>query len=648
MTTINDLSVASSVSSDDKFPIWQNANGVTRGLPISVLDARYLTQDEVASLAASAVVEQFIGSTLPNPGNLPTFIAGTTFSLTLAHQFFSVDNIEVFFDGTFQGPDQYSLIGFGLTFISPIPVGVQNVYIRGGAVRVIGAPSDGAVSTLSLADGAVTTPKLADDAVTADKLAAQSVSDTSLIIGSKLFNRINDIVSVKDPAFGARGDGVTDDTASINAALTWLAANGGTLNFPAGRYLVSGAGLLLDQSAVLDNSLKHGRLVGAGQGATEIFYTGTGSALTYKGGQPNAMNSYLAIEHMRFLGVSQSAGTGLTIQHASALTLNKVLVQVFGTGISGTDVLQSTLNDTVIGANGGGIILAFSDFSQPNAINFSGCHIISNLNFGVNLADPVTCVFLGGSVQGNGVGGSNSNRYGVGVFANISSPSLAGAACASFIGTYFEANEGNADIWFTAGNGSDGSTSLLAQGCTFNRLSTASCVANNIRADIGADNKVQLTVIGNGFNGFGSYTPSFGRLYVQVNPSGGSVYDVTDLGNMYGSNTEKPIYIGPNKTGAAMASAYVTFDGTAASPVAISKYNVSSITKIGPGDYSITFEKQGPHTEYPVSVNVNAACFPVIFSPSAANVRIQTLNPAQALTDFALVSVVCYGNNDVT
>lgn len=43
------------------------------------------------------------------------------------------------------------------------------------------------------------------------------------------------IVSVKDPAYGAAGDGVTDDTAAITAA---LAANG-RIHFPAGRYLVS-------------------------------------------------------------------------------------------------------------------------------------------------------------------------------------------------------------------------------------------------------------------------------------------------------------------------------------------------------------------------------------------------------------------------
>lgn len=153
MTTINDLSVASSVSSDDKFPMWQNANGVTRALPVSVLDARYLSKGDVAALAADSKVEMFISSILPNPLGLPTFVAGTTTSLTLANQYYSASNIEPFFDASFQGPDQYSLIGYGLNFNAPIPLGVQMVYVRGGAARVIGAPSDGTVTDSSIASG---------------------------------------------------------------------------------------------------------------------------------------------------------------------------------------------------------------------------------------------------------------------------------------------------------------------------------------------------------------------------------------------------------------------------------------------------------------------------------------------------------------
>lgn len=153
MSTINDLSVALSVSSDDKIPLWQNANGVTRGLPVSVLDDRYLTQDDIAELAADAKIEKFISSILPNPLGLPTFVAGSTLSLTLANQYYSINNIQAIFDGTYQGLDGGSLNGYGLTFPDPIPVGTQMVYIRGGAARVIGTPSDGTVSDSSIASG---------------------------------------------------------------------------------------------------------------------------------------------------------------------------------------------------------------------------------------------------------------------------------------------------------------------------------------------------------------------------------------------------------------------------------------------------------------------------------------------------------------
>jgi hypothetical protein len=178
MSTIGDLCVTSTVSSDDKLPVWQNANGVTRGLPISVLDSRYVTQDEIALLAISPATEQFVANV--------DFTPGVSLALTLANLYNSVNNIEVFFDASYQGPDQYSLIGYGLSFISPIPVGVQRVYVRGGASRLIGAPSAG------------------------------TVTDASIATGSRLYNRDNDVRSIRD--YGARCDGVTDDSAAFQAA----------------------------------------------------------------------------------------------------------------------------------------------------------------------------------------------------------------------------------------------------------------------------------------------------------------------------------------------------------------------------------------------------------------------------------------------
>lgn len=187
MSTINDLSSTSTVSPDDQIPIWQNANGVTRKMAVSVLDSRYLTQADIALLAASAVTETFVAGI--------GFTPGTTLALTLANQYYSTANIEIFFDAAFQGPDQYTLVGFGLVFTSPIPVGTQRVYIRGGAVRVIAAPSAG------------------------------TVSDQSLLLGSKVYNRTKYVTYADD--FGS-----PSATTLATAVSTMKAAGGGVLYVP--------------------------------------------------------------------------------------------------------------------------------------------------------------------------------------------------------------------------------------------------------------------------------------------------------------------------------------------------------------------------------------------------------------------------------
>jgi hypothetical protein len=228
MTTINDLCVASSFSPDDKLPMWSNANGVTRALPLSVLTAQFLTADSINQLAASATTETFVSGS--------GFTPGVTTSITLANQYLSKNNIEVFFDASFQGPDQFTLVGNTLAFISPIPVGVQSVYVRGGATRLTGAPSDG------------------------------TVTDAKVASGSKLYNRINDLIDVRD--YGAIGNGIADDTVAIQAAVNAVMAlpAGGRLYAPAGTYLINFA------ISIPKNTSKTLRFFG--DGAATIFKAG--------------------------------------------------------------------------------------------------------------------------------------------------------------------------------------------------------------------------------------------------------------------------------------------------------------------------------------------------------------------------------------
>lgn len=74
------------------------------------------------------------------------FTAGASTVLTLAGTYGSEGNISVHFDAAFQGPDTYSLSDTTLVFSSAVPIGVNKVYVKGGATLAIGVPSDGSVS----------------------------------------------------------------------------------------------------------------------------------------------------------------------------------------------------------------------------------------------------------------------------------------------------------------------------------------------------------------------------------------------------------------------------------------------------------------------------------------------------------------------
>jgi hypothetical protein len=115
-------------------------------------------------------------------------------------------------------------------------------------------------------------------------------------------NKPNDAVSVKD--YGAKGNGIADDTASIQAALNWAVANNSSLYFPRGIYLVT-SGLTIT-----------GNPAGKTGEAVRIFGVGIGfdldpSGSTIKwGGSTNASNNLftangigrLIVEDMAFHG----------------------------------------------------------------------------------------------------------------------------------------------------------------------------------------------------------------------------------------------------------------------------------------------------------------------------------------------------------
>lgn len=81
--------------------------------------------------------------------------------------------------------------------------------------------------------------------------------------------------NVKDPTYGATGDGVTDDAASINAAIAAAnSAGGGIVFVPGGTYICSASIDLLDTNV---------HFMGSGAKASMLEATGTGATFRMRG-----------------------------------------------------------------------------------------------------------------------------------------------------------------------------------------------------------------------------------------------------------------------------------------------------------------------------------------------------------------------------
>ena len=114
--------------------------------------AEALTQ--IAALDVSTTVDWFASSTfyesLP-AGAKGFFTPGTTTTLVLSNAYGTTSNVQPDFDGLIQGLEQFTLSGTSIIFDSAIPIGVENVHVKGGGILVANVPSAGSVGVPQLA-----------------------------------------------------------------------------------------------------------------------------------------------------------------------------------------------------------------------------------------------------------------------------------------------------------------------------------------------------------------------------------------------------------------------------------------------------------------------------------------------------------------
>jgi hypothetical protein len=140
--------------------------------------------------------------------------------------------------------------------------------------------ADGAVTSAQLAANSVTIPAILDGAVTTAKLAAGSVTAAAIANGTVTQNKLDfqlGYLNARNPPYGARGDGLADDTAAIQSALNDAGAGGGGIVFlPQGDYRIL-SHLLVPAQTTLAGIWRAPAAFTQHQGTTLLAVAGAGS-----------------------------------------------------------------------------------------------------------------------------------------------------------------------------------------------------------------------------------------------------------------------------------------------------------------------------------------------------------------------------------
>jgi hypothetical protein len=205
--------------------------------------------------------------------------------------------------------------------------------------------------------------------------------------------------SVKDPRYGAVGDGVTDDTAAIQAAIDAAEAVRGIILFPSGEYKITAALVVDTQGVMLRGASRNGTLGSAEIGAALKQTTTTADALAIKA-------DAITVEDIQVYGPGTGAGTGRGIvvdtgvsgpPTQSRVMLRRVWARNFpGSGVVGLKQENITLDTVWATGNGGiGILLDSSGGSNPTTPTLINCRAADNLGtHQIHIKDAISPVLI--------------------------------------------------------------------------------------------------------------------------------------------------------------------------------------------------------------------------------------------------------------
>ena len=210
-----------------------------------------------------------------------------TATLTTIGTWDNIDGVNDVAAGTAFYADTFTCTAGQTTFtLTANPGSINNLTVSlDGAVLVAGTDFSWTGTTVVLSMAAYLNQVLRvaySTAAGVKAISPGSVVDASVAVSSKLYNRIYDTVSVKD--FGATGDGSTNDTAAIQAAIASVTTNGGTVRVPAGRYKVTATIYLPSGVNLVGEGYQRPVPTASWEGTSSFYAVHSGSAvLSLKG-----------------------------------------------------------------------------------------------------------------------------------------------------------------------------------------------------------------------------------------------------------------------------------------------------------------------------------------------------------------------------
>lgn len=206
--------------------------------------------------------------------------------------------------------------------------------------------------------------------------------------------------SVMNPAYGAKGDGITDDTAAIQAAINATPV-GGTCYFPPGTYMISGILTILPNRKYIGS--------------------GWGSVIKQMNGKNLAQMVQFANQSATYLNVFMEE---LVFDGNKASNTNTVGFYLFGLGYSSFNRIK------VQNCPGTGIYIDGTVSYQASTNHFNDCWVYGNNGYGVYFSSQVLdSHILGGDYGYNwatniNIGGPSNSVKSATVWGSINSHSI--------------------------------------------------------------------------------------------------------------------------------------------------------------------------------------------------------------------------------